>query len=234
MRDTLDRTVVDGGPLETRTICSMADLHSVLREHWAGHFLYRGEDASHFSLRPKIGRVDQKRLEQGVGLEIGLLQDFKRRAVAHLDSSVSNDWEWLALAQHHGLATRLLDWTEGPLVAAWFATKDAVRGGDRVLYALDTDKVAHANEARSPFDLDGVALYHPRHITPRISAQQGVFTAHGSPGDAWESDAVQRLVLEHPCAIEIHITVEQYGVDESLVFPDLGGLARTINRHRGV
>jgi hypothetical protein len=100
----------------------MADLYATLRNHWAGHYLYRGEDAESYALKPKMGRLSEGVPAGQPNAEQAMLREFKRRAAPHVDRAPNNDWEWLSIAQHFGLATRLLDWSENPLVAVWFAT----------------------------------------------------------------------------------------------------------------
>jgi hypothetical protein len=46
------------------------------------------------------------------------------------------------------------------------------------------------------------------------------FAAHG----------LERFVISAECVVEMHVTVETYGIDEAFVFPDVGGLARYLNR----
>src|SRR5215218_1482907 len=97
-----------------------------------GTWLFRGQAGKKWPLSPSAGR------DQCVGSagyrradEYNLLKDFVREAKRYVESGFS-ELEWLALAQHHGLPTRLLDWSTNPLVAAWFACEKEENTDDGV------------------------------------------------------------------------------------------------------
>ena len=91
-------------------------------ERFRSSFVYRGTSATDFDLSTSIMRIGSKYEE----LEPHLLRNFRK--YAHSSAASGNSiWNWLALAQHHGLPTRLLDWTYSPYVALHFATEDLNR-----------------------------------------------------------------------------------------------------------
>jgi hypothetical protein len=76
------------------------------------------------------------------------------------------------------MSTRLIDWTESRLVAAYFAIANAGVNGDAAIYAISDLRGVTKAEDKNPFKVRTVAVYRPPHISARIPAQRNVFTVH--------------------------------------------------------
>lgn len=95
--------------------------------------IYRGTSDALWSLVPSLNRI----CSHNLALESQLFRSFRKYGYAEL-AQYSGFWQLLPVAQHHGLPTRLLDWTYSPLVAAHFATEDTSKyDRDGVIWCLD-------------------------------------------------------------------------------------------------
>jgi hypothetical protein len=95
-------------------------------------YIYRGLSRCDYDLQTSLQRLGGFYET----LEFHLLRNFKKYA-HHTDMGDYNEWDWLAMAQHHGLPTRLLDWTYSPYVALHFATAELDKfQNDGIIWAL--------------------------------------------------------------------------------------------------
>lgn len=99
-------------------------------------FAFRGMNRHDNSLASSLLRLADGRADLG-RLELALLRNFRK--YAHNEAPANDSiWDWLALGQHRGLPTRLLDWTYSPLVALHFATENpADFGEDGVVWCVN-------------------------------------------------------------------------------------------------
>ena len=104
--------------------------------------VYRGESDARRPLLTSLDKLSGLETPHGkADLEEHILRNFVRYSRPYFPAPPVNDWEVLVTAQHHGLPTRLLDWTYSPLVAAHFATVDGGGELDRVVWRLDWKSV---------------------------------------------------------------------------------------------
>jgi hypothetical protein len=105
-------------------------LAELVREHFKRGWIYRGVRKSSYKLVPGIARDDARKDPQGHELpydeneEKLQLQQFAREGRGRYEWQPASDLEWMILGQHHRLPTRLLDWSESLLVAAYFSVED--------------------------------------------------------------------------------------------------------------
>jgi len=181
------------------TADSIGVLVELLKKHissFDGPIWFRGQSKVEWELIPKLLRTG------AVASEAYLINKFKQNASFLLSKHPNNEFEWLYLMQHYAMPTRLLDWSESPLVALYFSVieNEDYDGALWILYPTIFNKksnyrpeYAHevplfedihmqnykpetiARETRSK--LYPMAAIAPRNNS-RMQAQQGVFTIH--------------------------------------------------------
>ena len=201
---------------------------------------FRGQERD-WNLLPKLCRPIGPQVEI-LAREQLLLHGFKRAAAVHLSTLPRNDWDWLALAQHHGLPTRLLDWTRNPLAALWFTVRrppEASAFGVVWVFRPDAKDIIHASDAAdSPFTGRRTKVFQPYHFVRRISAQNGVFTVHSYRPDqgkfiplnnnTQQRPRLAKLLVQADAFADMRYELHRCGIHAASLFDDLDGVAECV------
>lgn len=200
-----------------------------------GKIIFRGQ-INDKPLIPIVGR--DKERSRFFNNEGKIIETFKKEAIPYVNYHVDNDWQWLAIAQHNGVPTRLLDWSLNPLVALWFAVECSVENPDnRIVWAFyydDSEDRVDIKKFESPFTIEKTFVYFPEHVFPYIQAQSGVFTVHHRlketndfvPLNNIEDSDLRLKKIKIPSNIvtTIRYQLDRIGINSASLFPGLRGI----------
>lgn len=194
-------------------------------------WMFRGQACKEWPLIPKVGRSDNHRSGYNLSSEITLLDNFTKSAMIHMQGQhlPSSNLQWMVLAQHHGLPTRLLDWTKSPFVAAFFALQDEDSTHDAAVYAIDIKREVTSDQWNvDPFLIASVARINPTIVSNRIVAQQGIFTIHPHPDTALTPRTGKRFskyIFPRDLKFQMKTKIVNISVNKHSLFLSLDGLA---------
>ena len=204
--------------LEKHTCTNFAEFMNVIETFQDGHKTswYRGVGNASYELSPSIFRHPKKKqIEKIRELEVELASVFEQRSPPFVAQSFNDEWEQMFFMQHYGIPTRLLDWTESPFIALYFALSSCERTiagkpkHDAAFWMLDPAAwnrgalrdISYDSGILNP-NREQVKSYSPKgdlaerknlpvmiygtHNSPRIVAQRGMFALFGKSVDPME------------------------------------------------
>ncbi len=201
--------------------------------------LFRGQREDK-ALLPKLARLNLN--GEIANIEKLMLDEFRRACIPLAEYQPMDNWDLLALAQHHGLPTRLLDWTYSALVALWFVVNREPEGNNHgVVWVLNADikDFRNKNQQGDPLSNKVTKIFRPKVISKRISAQSGAFTVHKINSSArivkFEThkefkNKITKLIVPHDSFPRIRNSLKIMGVNHSTIFPDIDGLCQHLER----
>ena len=224
------------------------DIHEFLKYCLAlPGFYFRGQSRSSWDLVPSLARINNPRsnhdrvLFDWEQLEEHLYEEFKRQATPHLNISLDSKLEWMVHAQHHGLPTRLLDWTTNPLKALFFAIENKDYDDfDSAVYSCIPDTAVSFNSLNEMSSITRVEFFDPPHLNSRIIAQEGCFSILPIPAnfdsftpvdeisDKNVRHCLTKFIIKKENKSEIRRNLIKLGISHNSIYPNLDGICKSI------
>jgi hypothetical protein len=210
-------------------INNLSDLFDIFEDQTSGWIMYFRGQVRDWSLRPWLARESVTEQERAKESEC-----FER--LAEILPQV-NDWERATIAQHYGVPTRLLDWSENPLVGLYFALNDNNYDDEDGVIWVFADKTIVVKEVASLRDGSGVrTLKYPRPYRawkdlqleiPRTKAQRGSLTSQPDLSKEFNNQtfdqntqSLKKFIVPKHSKNKLRKQLKVLGVTEERLFPD--------------